>query len=245
MSDRITSAIDGNIAAVTLDNPPNNHLSVDIVRELGDLLMALDAQPCVRCIVLQTNGKVFCAGADLGSRSGGTAGDDQAGRFYEQAIRLFSTQTPIVAAIQGAAIGAGLGLALTADFRVAAPEARLAASFVKLGYHPGFALTHTLPRLIGRQRAALLLLTGRRIKGEEAYAMGLVDSLNPITDLRHAAMTLAQELAENAPLAVAATRGTLRNGLIEAVCQQIAIEYVNRRPSLTPYRRAILTPLAR
>ena len=72
--------------------------------------------------------------------------------LYEQVVRLFDCQTPVVAAVQGAAIGAGLGLAVFADFRVASPEARFAANFTKLGYHPGFGLTHTLPRLIGQQR---------------------------------------------------------------------------------------------
>jgi enoyl-CoA hydratase/carnithine racemase len=122
-----------------------------------------------------------------------------------------------VAAVQGAAIGAGLGLALTADFRVAAPEARFSANFVKLGFHPGFGLTCTLPRLVGEQRAALMMLSGRRIKGDEALAWGMADAVAPLQDLRAAALELGRELAENAPLAVAATRRTLRAGLVEAV----------------------------
>ena len=119
--------------------------------------------------------------------------------------------------MQGAAIGGGFGLALTADFRVAAPEARFAANFVKLGIHPGFGLTVTLPKLVGAQTANLLFLTGRRIKGEQALALGLVDQLAPLAQLRSAAQRLAAEIAENAPLAVRSVRATMRRGLAEQV----------------------------
>ncbi|MCA3708482.1 MAG: enoyl-CoA hydratase/isomerase family protein, partial [Phenylobacterium sp.] len=145
--------------------------------------------------------------------------------LYTQAVRLFSVETPIVAAVQGAAVGAGLGLALVADFRIASPEARFTANFVKLGFHPGFGLTHTLPRVIGEQRANLMFLTGRRVKPEEALAWGLVDEVVPQADLLDAAKALAAEIAENAPLAVVATRKTLRAGLAAAVRAQTDHEH--------------------
>ncbi len=148
--------------------------------------------------------------------------------LYVQAVRLFSARKPIVAAVQGAAVGAGLGLALVADFRVVAPEARFAANFVKLGFHPGFGITHTLPRVIGMQRAQLMCLTGRRIKGEEALAWGLADEMVPLGELRAAALTLAREIAENAPLAVVSTRATLRAGLAAAVKAQTDHELVEQ-----------------
>jgi enoyl-CoA hydratase/carnithine racemase len=119
--------------------------------------------------------------------------------------------------VQGAAIGAGLGLALVADFRIVAPEARFAANFVKLGFHPGFGLSHTLPRVIGLQRANLMFQTGRRIRGEEALLWGLADELVPQEKLRERAHELAAEIAENAPLAVRSTRATLRRGLAAAI----------------------------
>jgi enoyl-CoA hydratase/carnithine racemase len=125
-----------------------------------------------------------------------------------------------VAAIQGPAIGGGLGVALVADFRVAAPEARFAANFVKIGIHPGFGLTHTLPRLIGEQKASLLFLTGRRLDGGEALAWGLVDQLSTQERLREDALALAAEIAEGAPLAIVSTRATLRAGLADAVLEQ-------------------------
>jgi len=117
----------------------------------------------------------------------------------------------------GAAVGGGLGLALVGDFRVASAASRFTANFNRLGFHPGFGISITLPRVVGPQRAALLLYTGRRIGGEEAHAMGLVDVLAPEGDERAAALTLATEIAQSAPLAVMATRQTLRQGLSDAI----------------------------
>jgi enoyl-CoA hydratase/carnithine racemase len=145
--------------------------------------------------------------------------------LYDQAVRLYSIEKPIVAAVQGSAVGAGLGLTLVADFRIASPEARFAANFVKLSFHPGFGITHALPRIVGRQKAALMMLTGRRIKPDEALAWGLVDEVVPAEELREAALRLAREIAENAPLAVIATRKTLRGGLAAEIRAQTGIEH--------------------
>jgi enoyl-CoA hydratase/carnithine racemase len=206
----------GAVAVLTFARPPANYASVELVRDIADALERLDADASCRAVVLQSEGKVFCAGADLANPEG-VSGMDSIAALYEQALRVFAAGKPIVAAIQGAAVGAGLGLALVADFRVAAPEARFTANFVKLGFHPGFGLTHTLPRLVGAQRASLMMQTGRRIKADEALAWGLADALAPAAELRAAALELAQEIAENAPLAVAATRQTVRAGLVEAI----------------------------
>jgi enoyl-CoA hydratase/carnithine racemase len=223
--DHVSVAMDGQVAVVTLDRPPHNFVSVDFMRDLADALEAVDGADG-RAIVLQSEGKSFCAGADFGSQDDAVASSmDGISALYKQALRLFSIETPIVAAVQGAAVGAGLGLAVVADFRVAAPEARFAANFVKLGFHPGFGLTHTLPRLIGEHRAQLMFLTGRRVKAEEALPWGLVDEVVPMEELRPAALRLAREIAENAPLAVVATRKTLRAGLIAAVRAQMAHEH--------------------
>jgi enoyl-CoA hydratase/carnithine racemase len=209
------------VALLTIDRPPNNHVSVELMSDLADALFDVDAEKDLRASVLASAGKAFCAGADLVNRGGvGANGMQGINPLYVEAVRLFSAKKPIVAAIQGAAVGAGLGLALVADFRVAAPEARFSANFVKLGFHPGFGVTLTLPRVIGQQRAALMCLTGRRIKGDEALAWGLVDELVPLEELQAAALRLAGELAENAPLAVQSTRATFRQGLAEAVKSQ-------------------------
>jgi enoyl-CoA hydratase/carnithine racemase len=225
----ISARIDGHVALLEMSRPPNNFVSVDLMRELANALEDIDADRSLRVSVLMSAGKAFCAGADLASPTG-VGGQGMAGinPLYEQAVRLFSAKKPIVAAVQGAAVGAGLGLALVADFRVAAPEARFTANFVKLGFHPGFGITHTLPRVIGMQRAQLMCLTGRRIKAEEALVWGLVDEIAPLEGLREAAITLARELAENAPLAVESTRATLRAGLADAVRTQTDHELIEQ-----------------
>lgn len=206
---------DGPVSILTLRNPPLNHLGLGAIEALADAFDSADADPAVRAIVLRAEGRVFCAGADLihanpvadplppGARS----------PFYMAAARLFGVQTPVVAAVQGAAVGAGLGLALVADFRIATPEARFVANFVQLGLHPGFGISAVLERVIGRQRAAMMLLTGRRIRGEEAERWGLVDQLVAADALDATALALAHEVAAGAPLAVASTRRTLRGDL--------------------------------
>ncbi|HEY0106893.1 MAG TPA: enoyl-CoA hydratase/isomerase family protein [Rhizomicrobium sp.] len=226
----IAVARDGHVATLTIDRPPHNHVTVELMRDLADALDHIDAERELRASVLTSAGKSFCAGADLVSPSGIANPNAKEGinALYVEAVRLFSVRKPIVAAVQGAAVGAGLGLALVADFRVAAPEARFSANFVKLGFHPGFGITHTLPRIVGEQRAALMCLTGRRIKGEDALAWGLVDALAPLDRLREAAHQLAQELAEAAPLAVQATRATLRRELAERVKAQTDREFIEQ-----------------
>lgn len=204
------------VALLELRHPPYNHVNVPILQELADTLEQLDADDACRCVVLAAEGRVFCAGADFHSDQEANAALDP-GPLYAQAMRLFRTSKPIVAAVQGAAIGAGLGLALAADFRVTCVEARFSANFNRLGFHPGFGLSVTLPRLIGLQGASALLYTGRRIGGEEAVGVGLADVLAPSADVRMQALALAAEIALSAPLAVQATRATLRQGLADEV----------------------------
>jgi enoyl-CoA hydratase/carnithine racemase len=216
---------DGHVAVLEIDRPPHNHVDVKLIHDLANAFNDIDGEKILRASVLAAAGKNFCAGADLAAPQGATdGGRENVGALYLEAVRLFEVRKPIVAAIHGAAVGAGLGLALVADFRLAAPEARFVANFVKLGFHPGFGITHTLPRLIGAQRASLMCLTGRRVKGAEARDWGLVDGIVPLEGLRNAALALAREIAENAPLAVEATRATLRQGLAAAVKRQTDAE---------------------
>ncbi|MDE2007256.1 MAG: enoyl-CoA hydratase/isomerase family protein [Rhodospirillales bacterium] len=217
----------GHIATIELRRPPNNFISVAMVAEIADALEALDRDPTCRAIVLAADGKHFCAGADFSSRGpDGRAEPIERGRhLYKEAVRLWRTTKPIVAAVHGAAVGAGLGLAVMADFRVACPEARLSANFTRMGFHPGFGLTATLPRLIGAQKAALVFYTGRRFTGTEALEMGLIDQLVAESELRAAATALATEIAEAGPLAIVSTRETLRRGLAEAVQAATEREY--------------------
>jgi len=216
------------VGTVEIRRPPNNFFDNALIAQIGDAFDAFDRDPQCRAIVLAAEGKAFCAGADFANRPAtGAAAEGSGKHLYKEATRLFRTKKPIVAAVQGPAIGGGLGLALVADFRVTCTEARFSANFNRLGFHPGFGLTTTLPRLIGAQKAALLFYTGRRVPGDEAVAMGLADVLVPKAELRAAAQALAVEIAQSAPLAVVSTRETLRRGLadqIEASTERELIE---------------------
>jgi len=215
-------SLDGHVATVEMRRPPHNFFDAALVAEIGRAFEELDADPQCRAIVFAAEGRSFCAGADFSSRGEGGTGSQgtrtAAGRhLYKEAIRLFRNQKPVVAAVQGAAVGGGLGLALVADFRVTCQEARFSANFTRLGFHPGFGLTTTLPRLVGAQQAALLFYTGRRIAGDEAVRIGLADLLVAQAEVRNAAAALALEIAQSAPLAIVSTRETMRRGLCDAI----------------------------
>ena len=164
MSDTHVSQ-DGYVATVEMRRPPHNFFDSDLIAEIGEAFERLDADPAaarscsrpraVRSAPGPTSRNAWRPGTVAeGSRSG-------AGRhLYKEAIRLFRTRKPIIAAVHGAAVGGGLGLALVADFRVTCQEARFSANFNRLGFHPGFGLTATLPRLVGVQQAALMFYTG-------------------------------------------------------------------------------------
>jgi enoyl-CoA hydratase/carnithine racemase len=218
------------VAQVEIHRPPHNFFDVQLIRDLAEAFNALDSDPACRSSVLSAEGKSFCAGANFANRAatGVEPGTAKGNPLYSEAVRLFSCKKPLIAVVQGPAIGGGLGLALVADFRVVSPEARFSANFVKIGIHPGFGLTYTLPRLIGYQKASLMFFTGRRITGEEALAWGLADLLVEHEALGAAATALAAEIAENAPLAVVSTRGTVRRDLAAAVRAQTDIEFVEQ-----------------
>src|SRR5207302_6338357 len=208
------------VATVEMRRPPHNFFDSLLIAEIGEAFERLDDDPACRSVVLAAEGRSFCAGADFSKRvDTGTvqeAARSGAGRhLYKEAIRLFRTRKPIVGAVHGAAVGGGLGLALVPDFRVTCEEARFSANFNRLGFHPGFGLTATLPRLVGPQQAALLFYTGRRISGSKAVRIGLADQLVALEEVRGAAQAMALEIAQSGPLAVIATRETLRRGVVE------------------------------
>lgn len=224
----VSVVLEQHVALVEIHRPPHNYFDHQLIRSLADAFESLDKDPACRSLVLASEGKSFCAGADFSQRRGDELASGAASLIYKEAVRLFACEKPVVAAIQGPAVGGGLGLALLADFRVVSPEGRFVANFVKLGIHPGFAVTYTLPRLIGIQRATLMLYTGRRIHGEEAVAWGLGDVLAPSDRVRDVARELAAEIAEGAPLAVRSTRATMRRGLADAVKSQTDHEFAEQ-----------------
>lgn len=221
MSNDISFEIADYVASVEIHRPPNNFFDFDLIRGIADTYERLDADIDCRAIVLCSEGKHFCAGADFQSREswGNEQLDNQASQLYVEAVRIFRGRKPVVAAVHGAAIGGGLGLALSADFRVTCKEARFSANFARLGFHQGFGLSVTLPRLLGPANASLLLFTGRRVKGDEAVAIGLADELVPRAQVRDRAHDLAREIAISAPLAVQSIRATLRKGLAEEIAR--------------------------
>src|SRR5262252_1196390 len=214
----------GHVALIEIRRPPNNFFDIPLIKGIASALETFDEDGNIRVVVLAAQGKAFCAGANYGD---GSQLDAQGRRrdepgpgvapLYVESNRLFRTKKPIIAAVHGAAVGGGLGLAMVADFRVACPEARFCANFTRLGFHPGFGLTVTLPAVIGQTKAALMFYTSRRIAGEEAYAMGLADMLVPHHQVRDAAIKLAREISENSPLGLIGTRMTMRGDLADRV----------------------------
>jgi enoyl-CoA hydratase/carnithine racemase len=214
----------GHVALVEIRRPPHNFFDIPLIKEIAEAFESFDEDVNIRAIVLAAQGKAFCAGANFGD---GSTLDGQGRRpnepgpgvapLYVEGNRLFRTKKPIVAAVHGAAVGGGLGLAMVADFRVACPETRFCANFTRLGFHPGFGLTVTLPAVVGQTKAALMFYTSRRVTGEEAYAMGLADVLVPRQQVRDAAINLASEISENSPLGLVATRMTMRGDIADRV----------------------------
>jgi enoyl-CoA hydratase/carnithine racemase len=226
--------IKGHIGIIEIRKPPLNFFDILLIRQIADALDQFDANPEVRASVLCAQGKAFCAGADFGdpNRKETAAQADgkdekgdpadslgQIGHLYLEAVRIYRAKKPIVGAIHGAAIGGGLGLAVSADFRVTCPEARFAANFTKLGFHPGFGLTVSLTELVGKNNAELMFYTSRRVTGEDAVKMGLANVLVPQDQVRAEAEKLANEIAECSPLGLLSTRATMRAGLADRIAK--------------------------
>jgi enoyl-CoA hydratase/carnithine racemase len=227
MSFEVSILKHGHVGEIRFAAPPHNFASSGMLRALADAIETMDADAEVRCILLTAEGKTFCGGADLAGADAvqGADGMNEIALFYENAARIMDRKKPMIAAVQGAAIGAGLGLALAADFRIASPAARFSANFVKLGFHPGFAITYTLPRVVGEQKAAWMMLSGNRIKADEALAAGLVDRVVLAEDLAQEALAMAGEIACNAPLALVSVRATLTDEVARKVVETMRHEH--------------------
>ncbi|MGJ4901749.1 enoyl-CoA hydratase/isomerase family protein [Bradyrhizobium sp. HKCCYLS2058] len=220
--------IHGHVGLIEIRRPPLNFFDISLINQIADALEGFDRDIEIRASVLAAQGKAFCAGANFtdparqAQEAAGAKGDpaDSLGainHLYMQAVRIFRCKKPVVAAVHGAAIGGGLGLAVSADFRVTCPEARFSANFTKLGFHPGFGLTVTLPELVGKNNAELMFYTSRRVTGEEALRIGLANECVPQDEVRTAAMKLAAEIAECSPLGLLSTRATMRANLADRV----------------------------
>lgn len=205
------------LARITIDRPEKmNALNLATIAELEQAFATVAAEAAVRAAVVTGAGeKAFVAGADIGELA---ALDPIAGREYGRrgqalfrAIEL--SPKPVIAAINGHALGGGLELALACSFRIAAEHAKLGQPEVKLGLIPGYGGTQRLPRLIGAGRALEMLLTGEPITAPAALACGLVNAIVPAAELLSRAETLAAKAAANAPLAVRLCLEAVRRGL--------------------------------
>jgi enoyl-CoA hydratase/carnithine racemase len=206
----------GSVATITLDRPEaRNALDRPLLRALGSALRDLDARPGLRAVVLTGAGdRAFCAGADLRERA--TMSDEETRGFLallgEAVALLEGLPVPVVAALNGATLGGGLELALGCDLRVASEEAVLGLPEVGVGIIPGAGGTQRLPRLVGLARAKEMVLTGRKLTAGVAESWGLVNRVVPAAQVLGAAHALAQEVADKAPLAVAAAKRALDGG---------------------------------
>ncbi len=232
----------GYVAEVEMHRPPANFFDAELLQCLVDGISWADGQGC-RAIVLCSEGRHFCAGMDFGRST--KPPPDELLALYDRALALVDGPLPVVVAVQGAAIGGGLGLALAGDFRVGSPDSRFAANFARLGLHQGFGLSLTLPEVVGRQRALELLCTGRRIGGAEALQIGLCDRL--ADDPRDEAHRLAEEIASSAPLAVRSIRRTQRADLITRFAAAVGHERLEQQRLMETddFREGIAASLGR
>ncbi|WP_337110310.1 enoyl-CoA hydratase/isomerase family protein [Prescottella equi] len=212
---------DGAVSVLEIARPPANYFDRPLIAAIADTLDALASDGTVRVAVLASEGKHFCAGANFGEPTEGSDRATDSRRLYAEGARLFSSPIPVIAAVQGSAVGGGLGLACAADFRVASPTSRFWANFARLGFHQGFGLSTSLPHIVGLQAARRMLVGAERVGGERALSLGLVDRLAEPGAEREVALAFAHELAALAPLAVRAIRETLRGDLAERVVETL------------------------
>ncbi len=205
------------IATITLNRPDNrNSMTDEVLEGLRGAVATVREDTSLRCVIVTGRGSSFCAGADFKSgvqRSESGAGYEGAHErsfaMYRPFLSILDIEVPTIAAMQGHAVGGGLGLAIVCDMRVANESAKYGANFVRLGLHPGMATTYILPHLVGLPRATELLLTGRLLSGREAAEMGLANYALPGDQVLARARELASEIAGAAPIAVRWTKKSI------------------------------------
>jgi enoyl-CoA hydratase len=201
------------VALVTIDRPASlNALSFDLLRELATALEGLDADPACRAIVLTGAGsRAFAAGADIRELVGQTAATLSGGHDFDAWGRIDAIGLPLIAAVRGFALGGGCELAMACDMLIAGDDAQFGQVEIKIGVIPGAGGTQRLTRAIGSARAMELILTGRTMGADEAYAAGLVTRVVPAAATVDAALELAARIAAMPPLAVRAAKQAVRN----------------------------------
>jgi enoyl-CoA hydratase/carnithine racemase len=208
----------GWVAHIIINRPPHNYTDIKLMKSLAELFSELEKDLTkTRTIVLSSNGKSFSAGANFSQGGVGGTGDFEKDtrEFYNYAAQVIKCKLPIVCAVQGAAIGAGLGLVMSCDFRICSERAYFWAPFVHLGIHPGFALTSLLPNLLGLNNAAEILLTGEKINAQKALSLGIVKEIVDEANLLNHCLEFGQKIASGAPLALVETKATLRKKIFD------------------------------
>jgi enoyl-CoA hydratase len=206
------------VVLLTLDNPDQrNAMSGPMTEAWTETVAGIRADPDVRCVVVTGEGSAFCSGGDPRWIAGEPDAPVHALRtrmlgFYRAWLSIRDLEVPTIAAINGAAVGAGLCLALACDLRYAAASARMSVPFVRLGMHAGMAATYTLPNVVGEAHARDLLLTGRMVGADEAFRMGLVSSVTPDEEFLATVLETAAGIAASAPIASRLTKVALRDG---------------------------------
>jgi enoyl-CoA hydratase/carnithine racemase len=203
------------VATIRLDRPPMNALNTELQEQLRAAADRLTRDRAVRAIVLYGGEKVFAAGADVKEFASQTHEDmvRDAGRLSSALSALAAVPKPVIAAVTGYALGGGCELALTADFRVSADNAKWGQPEILLGIIPGAGGTQRLPRLIGPAKAKDLIYTGRFVDADEALAIGLVDAVVPAADVYPTALAMAAKFATGPALALAAAKAAVDGGL--------------------------------
>lgn len=217
MGDAVTYERRREVGVLRLERGENrNAMTPELLDAFAAASAAARADAGARCIVVTGSGSCFSAGADLKAslqRGGDAAPHERSYAMYEPFLSLLDIEVPVVAALNGHAVGGGFGLALVCDVRIGNRDAKYGANFTRLGIAPGMAISYLLPRLVGVSRASELLYTGRLIKGDEAERIGLLSEAVAADQVLPRAMALAETIAESAPLAVKLTKEALRRGL--------------------------------
>jgi enoyl-CoA hydratase/carnithine racemase len=217
-ADGVTYGREGAVGVIAMNRPDNrNSMTAELLDAFAAASAAARADREARAVVVAGSGSCFSAGADFKAQvqrgAAGTLPHERSYAMYEPFLSVLDIEVPVIAAMNGHAVGGGFGLALLCDIRIACAGAKYGANFARLGLGPGLGISYVLPRLIGASRAAELLYTGRLVSGEEAAALGLASRALAASEVLPAALELAGEIAAAAPLAVRATKRGMVDGL--------------------------------
>ena len=217
----------GNVAVITINRPEAlNALNTDVLGELEASFVRAEAEDDVYVVVLTGAGKAFVAGADIGQMKDLTPNEARA--FGETGNRVFvkieALSKPVIAAINGFALGGGCELAMACDIRIAGTKAKFGQPETGLGITPGFGGTQRLPRIVGAAKAKELILTAQTIGSEEALKIGLVSTVVPDEELMDTALNMADKIAKNAQIAVRQSKAAIDKGLQCDIATGLAFE---------------------